>query len=743
MKTLRQCTLSLLSGLLFVGSAAGVHAAADRAADSEMSLSFEPTQNEVFVGQVLRVDLTWDCLLEARALRDLRLSPAFFENPDIEVVIPRHTGATSSQVGLPIGGRRAIATRETVVGDRTSLGTIRLPIYLRFTKPGTYELPATRLNIAVIENARGRFGLYAAHFNNSFFEAVGASDSYRRVYTESAPQTIEVKALPADTDGRFFGWFEPVEVAVSLRPDAVEVGDLMEIAIQLSGDAPHGMWARPNLRQQDALDERFLLDENWTQEWHEEGTIFRSRLRVLSTSVAAFPELGFQIFDPETGAYQIRRTEAIPLRVEPSDGREFIPLKSFAGTAVPLTNNEAGIWHNLEIHPMNEILNSVFQGLRAAFWPLLILAPIAFAALLPLARERCRRALDDRYRRRAEAYAVFRKLPEGSPEKWTAFLHLMAVNFDAEGRAWTRGDSESALREIGADEAEIRSLLDMHDAADAQDFSARPTTVEWRALNQKAKRIMALAVRNAFILGLFLTVFTHDTQADEWTEAEGLFAQAQGTERGEETAVTRYAEAALQFEAAARAGLRPGKAFYNAGNAWFQAGEMGRAIAAYRQAQTLRPFDSTLADNLAAARAMVLSEIPDERGFWQKIPGTWLQAALVCLNFAFWTVLWFFVRYRNRSCRIAASLVGAGLLALAALLIVQKATHLQAGVVIASSAAAKKGPGYAYADAFNEPLYSGVEFHLLEQREEWGRVALPDGRQCWLPLRLVEVIKNF
>ncbi|MFT5826803.1 MAG: hypothetical protein ACI8ZW_002318, partial [Yoonia sp.] len=52
-----------------------------------------------------------------------------------------------------------------------------------------------------------------------------------------------------------------------------------------------------------------------------------------------------------------------------------------------------------------------------------------------------------------------------------------------------------------------------------------------------------------------------------------------------------------------------------------------------------------------------------------------------------------------------------------------------------------KGPSYAYAAAFHEPLHDGVELTLHQSREEWGLVSLVDGRECWVPLTQIQLIR--
>ena len=62
-------------------------------------------------------------------------------------------------------------------------------------------------------------------------------------------------------------------------------------------------------------------------------------------------------------------------------------------------------------------------------------------------------------------------------------------------------------------------------------------------------------------------------------------------------------------------------------------------------------------------------------------------------------------------------------------------------MVILEEVTARKGPAYAYAQAFYEPLHDGLEFTLLDTRGDWGLIALPDGRQCWIVLTQAQLIQ--
>src|SRR5947208_9354417 len=82
----------------------------------------------------------------------------------------------------------------------------------------------------------------------------------------------------------------------------------------------------------------------------------------------------------------------------------------------------------------------------------------------------------------------------------------------------------------------------------------------------------------------------------------------------------KYAEAAAAFEHLLQSGVSSPATCFNLGNAFFKSGQIGRAIAAYRQAERIVPRDPDLRANLRFARNQIqgpsLSPAP-----WQ----TWLR----------------------------------------------------------------------------------------------------------------------
>ena len=707
-----------------------------------ISATLVPAKTQVYVGEPLRVDLVWLCDLEAGRLQALNYYPQFFNDSEVEIVIPRSAEPEAEQVGLPIGGRRVIAKRSLIDGHPKALGTVELPLFLRLSTPGTYTLPATRLECAYLQQANRNFGQYAAHFNNSLFEPEESDVRYERFYVETAPTTIEVLPLPtAGRGSNFSGLFEPVNIEVAVTPEVLKVGDLIQAELKVFTDAPHGMIELPRLSQQRGLRGRFLVDDDLGRVWREDGTTFRCRLRALTTGVDAFPSLQIQTFDPEAGEYVMRSTEPIDLVVEANEGKEFIDLKSYKGAGVILSEQSEGIWHNRKANGMSDLINNTVVCLASWFWLWLLLAVAGFLLMLPVVRERRRRSLDAKYRARAEAYEAFLTVAEDDPQKWPAFVRFLAVSFGAEGKAWTVRDSTEALQAIGVTDEDIETVAALHVATDAQDYSVQHPAAQLSALNSVGKRILGLLGKVTLLLLLVLGNLPQSAQASDWTEAEDLFEQALAAQAGSDVAAALYAESALKFQAVAEAGERPGIAWYNAGNAWFETGALGRSIAAYREAQIFRPFDTNVVENLAAARALSLNDIPEVSTWWWQWPTLWLKALLLVLILLLGVSVLGYVRYRGRvhlsGCAFLLLLCCAvsGLWCLSAQLVGQH------GVVIADSVLARKGPSYAYAAAFHEPLHDGVELTLHEAREEWGLVSLVDGRKCWVPLSQIQLIR--
>ena len=77
-----------------------------------------------------------------------------------------------------------------------------------------------------------------------------------------------------------------------------------------------------------------------------------------------------------------------------------------------------------------------------------------------------------------------------------------------------------------------------------------------------------------------------------------------------------YRDSAEVLESLLADGFRNGAVYYNLGNAYFRAGEFGRAIAAYRKARPYRPRDPYLEANLRQALSVAPGHLPEAPPPW-------------------------------------------------------------------------------------------------------------------------------
>jgi len=245
------------------------------------------------------------------------------------------------------------------------------------------------------------------------------------------------------------------------------------------------------------------------------------------------------------------------------------------------------------------------------------------------------------------------------------------------------------------------------------------------------------------LLGVFPSS-AQDFNLQTLEKAHSLFRAA--------TNQTMFAKAAKQYELLVNEEkIRNGYLYYNVGNAWFMAGDIGRAILNYRRAEKYLPHNDDLKNNLEFARQQRIDVIPEKKhsslvdtlfGWHYKTSTTtrwWLFAFCYLLTWGGW--IWARRSHRNeiRIAATAATLLAA-VLAVSLLSEVIISSHIQDGVILSNEVIARKGDGEIYAPAFQEPLHAGTEFQLLEKREGWWHIRLADSQSCWIPANSAETV---
>lgn len=202
-----------------------------------------------------------------------------------------------------------------------------------------------------------------------------------------------------------------------------------------------------------------------------------------------------------------------------------------------------------------------------------------------------------------------------------------------------------------------------------------------------------------------------------------------------------------------RENLHTPAAYHALGNAYALLDDYGHAVLAYRRGLEINPRDPRLRDSLDFARDQVQISVepsPASRVRWALtawrgfVPRVWLWGGFVTLFILAWTLLIIRAATQGTSTLRTAALwcFSLSLLPVSALGYEWSINQGRDLIVITQpKVAAMSGPDDSvYDPVYSEPLDAGVEGVLLETRDEWARVRLIDGSECWVPRTSFELV---
>jgi len=258
------------------------------------------------------------------------------------------------------------------------------------------------------------------------------------------------------------------------------------------------------------------------------------------------------------------------------------------------------------------------------------------------------------------------------------------------------------------------------------------------------------------VLALLLIGLSQPAAPPEETlrRAQQLFEEGLHLRKNPVEARKRFRAAAEECRRLQPLGIHNELLYRNEGNAWLLAGEVPRAILAYRRGLRLRPADGPLQQGLAAAREAVarkagggLGRPPsDDRPPWLPRVGFsfWSLALVLIVYTLSWLCLarWAMLRVRGLLIGgVSGLLLSLGTAALLGLVTLEEERqHARPLVVIAADdLPLRRGNGEAYSSRYAEKLPRGAEGRLLHRRGDWLQIELSRGEVGWVPVSAVLV----
>jgi len=200
----------------------------------------------------------------------------------------------------------------------------------------------------------------------------------------------------------------------------------------------------------------------------------------------------------------------------------------------------------------------------------------------------------------------------------------------------------------------------------------------------------------------------------------------------------QYEQAAQKYLKIIQKGYQDPSLFYNLGNAYFKAGELGRAILFYQKAKQFLPRD--------IAESLTIDKIEVEKpGFfstlWGKITSflTINELTILITGIYFLLILSSFLAIIKkwgpfRKIMIQLIILFSTLFILTGGILSQRIYQIKIahyGVVISKIVAVKSGPEENLATLFS--LHEGTTFLIQQKRGGWLQIILKTGWSGWLP----------
>jgi len=524
----------------------------------------------------------------------------------------------------PVDWRRTSLPQ--IAGDNFIFGNLPTSPPQSHRRQGNAIYNVLNFRVPATATRTGLQRLGPANWSTAVYTGAGV---FPGMYSGERPITVaseapEINVLPIPTNGapaNFNGAIGSFTLAeYEAGPAVIGVGDPITLKVRIAGNGAFDSVTLPANEQAWREFKTYPPSSKFesTDPLQIQGSkYFEQVITPLNAEIKELPAFAFSYFDPSTGTFKTLTHAAIPLSVHPTAAT---PQPTIIASGTPPPDAQQQNQEIVHIKPL--------AGTVAAPAPPLVLRPtfLAWQALFPLVwigsllwrRQKEKLANNPRLRRRREVARLVNdglaELPAhaaaNDAEKFHATILLLlreqlGERLDLPAPAIT----DAVLEEVkGLAETERTLLRDLFHACDQYRYTPDHTSQALASLIPKVKVALAALQKmpdpkefgNRQILqnvGVVLALLASawaakgESTDDTFLQANKLYEEA------------KYSQAAAKYEDLIHAGHVSPAIYFNAGNAWFKTGQIGRAIYNYRRAEQLAPRDPDIRANLEIARS--------------------------------------------------------------------------------------------------------------------------------------------
>jgi tetratricopeptide (TPR) repeat protein len=232
---------------------------------------------------------------------------------------------------------------------------------------------------------------------------------------------------------------------------------------------------------------------------------------------------------------------------------------------------------------------------------------------------------------------------------------------------------------------------------------------------------------------MIICIFTYMTPQS----VDSIFVSANNLYRQGE-----YEEALNGYTTLLSNGIQHSALYFNIGNSYYKLGEIGKAILFYKRAKKLDPWDQDIEFNLSFARSNRIDQLKElsrpkfveliSRPIYKISPNLSLLSASATyfLIFVVLSISLFFKKQTFRQIALAF-LVPLIFFIISSSVNISRINQRE-GVLLKQEGNVMSGPSLDYTLVFT--IHEGMEFRILEEREDWARILLPNGMEGWLQI---------
>ncbi len=484
-------------------------------------------------------------------------------------------------------------------------------------------------------------------FNDNFF-AMGQTRT-KRVSTDSV--TVIVKPLPP-YNGKvvFSGLVGKFSLGAGLDQTEIQTGDSATLTLTIAGTgnikdaiAPEVHLPRGLKIYDDTPEEKIKIGPRG----YTGSKIFKKALVPVKPGAFTIPQVSLTYFDVQTGKYETISTPALKMVVHQSDVKKTI-IPDYSGNklknkriikeSVKLTGRDI-----LDLKEGPDVLIPEKNMSLTLFIVLMAFPCLSFfifkAVLTFLKKEKSSAELMEEKAVRNLKLAEDKNV---SDENFLRFLYTALVfkifaKSGKAGQALTTEEASDILSSAGCSESKVKEAAQLLSEIEDSRYGGNAVSMDMKKnLLERTKAFFKILCVMFLCFSVFWAVVPKNLQAAD--KSGTLFlAGVKNYQNG------NFKEAAKDFEKIAAKGIKTGQLYYNMGNCYFKAGDIGRAILWYERAKKLIPNDPDLKFNLAYANTFVKDKkdnksmsISDIFFFWEDfIPSNVLQYGAIGFCFLF------------------------------------------------------------------------------------------------------------